>query len=139
MTRFLRVLLEWMLELLFSSKMQVRNGIKTFLEPKFFSICSKIKKHRVYCPLKPRFRLIGCLFLTSRMSGPPLSPRQASMISPGTPLVAQIILSVKGIIIPWIQGMDWFVNSSQLWKTAQDYKWGPVHLFAGMYLYNCSL
>jgi len=31
---------------------QVRNGNKTFLEPKFFSIYSQIEEIRVSCPFK---------------------------------------------------------------------------------------
>jgi len=31
----------------FFNKKKLRNGTKTFLEPKFFSICSQIKKIRV--------------------------------------------------------------------------------------------
>jgi len=41
-----------------SNKSKLRNGIKMFLEPKFFSFCSQIKKIKVYCPFNGNRKII---------------------------------------------------------------------------------
>jgi len=53
--------LEWMLKVKSSYNLTIsklRNWTKTFLEPKFFSIYSQIKKIRVYAPLTQVIRNI---------------------------------------------------------------------------------